>query len=100
MISPHANFVSDHITNLLQEIEGKLPEDKPKFLAIIDRFLALSPEEKMNFKLGRRAGIYNELDDLKDVSRHERVEQMLQRLSRDNHQVSDETIYALMEEFI
>jgi len=96
----HANFVSDHITNLLQEIEGKLPEDKPKFLAIIDRFLALSPEEKMNFKLGRRAGIYNELDDLKDVSRHERVEQMLQRLSRDNHQVSDETIYALMEEFI
>ena len=96
----HSNFVSDHITNLLQEIEGKLPEDKPKFLAIIDRFLALPPEEKTNFKLGRRVGIYNELDDLKDAQRHEAVEQMLKRLSRDNHQVSDETIFALMEEFI
>ena len=96
----HSNFVSDHITNLLQEIEGKLPEDKPKFLAITDRFLALPPEEKTNFKLGRRVGIYNELDDLKDAQRHEAVEQMLKRLSRDNHQVSDETIFALMEEFI
>jgi radical SAM superfamily enzyme YgiQ (UPF0313 family) len=96
----HSNFVSDHITNLLPEIEGKLPEDKPKFLAIIDRFLALPPEEKTNFKLGRRVGIYNELDDLKDAQRHEAVEQMLKRLSRDNHQVSDETIFALMEEFI
>ncbi len=33
-----SNFISDHITNLLQEIEGKLPEDKEKMLATVARF--------------------------------------------------------------
>jgi biotin synthase-like enzyme len=95
-----SNFISDHITNLLQEIEGKLPEDKEKLLAIIARFQALSPEEKQNFKLGRRLGIYEGLDDLTSPPKHDIVEQARQRLSGDGKQVDEETIYSLMERFI
>ncbi|MFC1929414.1 hypothetical protein ACFLW6_00890 [Chloroflexota bacterium] len=40
-----SNFVSDHITNLLQEIEGQLPQDKEKMLAVINRFQTLPLEE-------------------------------------------------------
>ena len=41
-----SRFVSDHILNLLEEVEGKLPEDKAKMLAVIDQYLALSEEER------------------------------------------------------
>lgn len=95
----HSNYVSDHITNLLQEIEGKLPEDKEKMLASIDRFQSLSPEEKTNFRIGRRVGIYSQLDDLYDLHRREMVERLVQRLSQGN-EVDEKAIHALMERFI
>jgi hypothetical protein len=49
-----STFVSDHILNLLEEVEGKFPEDKAKMLAVVDRYLRLSPEERANYRLGRR----------------------------------------------
>ena len=57
-------IVSDHMINLLPEVEGKLPEDREEMLAVINRFQLLKPWERENFKLGRRLGIYNRLDDL------------------------------------
>lgn len=96
----HSSFVSDHIINLLQEVEGKLPEDKEKMLAVISRFQALSPEERVNFKLGRRLGIYNRLDDLNDVHCHEEVKRAMDRLGQNGGGVSDEVIFSLMERYI
>ena len=96
----HSNFVSDHITNLLQEIEGKLPQDKERMLAAISRFQALSLEEKTNFKVGRRTGIYSQLDDLYDSHKHEIVDHIISQLSQGSNEVDEKTIYALMERFI
>jgi hypothetical protein len=96
----HAYFVSDHITNLLQEIEGKLPDDKDKMLAVISRFQSLSPKERHNFRVGRRTGIYSQLDDMKDEQKHRLAERAIKKLSDDGKKVSDETIYFLMERFI
>jgi biotin synthase-like enzyme len=96
----HSKFVSDHITNLLQEIEGKLPEDKDKMLATIERFQSLSPEERHNFRVGRRVGIYDQLDDMENEQKHRLTEHAIQKLSDDGKKVSDETIYFLMERFI
>jgi biotin synthase-like enzyme len=59
-----STIVSDHILNLLEELEGKLPQDKAGLLETIDRFFALSAEERLVFRLGRRKGIYRRLDDL------------------------------------
>jgi len=95
-----SNFVSDHITNLLQELEGKLPEDKEGMLATIAKFQALSPAERQNFRLGRRLGIYERLDELNNQPKHDIVEQARQKLSKDGNQVDDETIYSLMEGFV
>lgn len=96
----HSYFVSDHITNLLQEIEGQLPQDKEKMLASIARFQSLSPEERHNFRVGRRVGIYDQLDDLSNSRKHNTVEHAIQKLSNDGNQLDEETIYALMERFI
>ncbi len=96
----HSRIVSDHMINLLQEVEGELPEDKEKMLAVISRFQALPPEERANFKLGRRLGIYNRLDDLNDARRHEEVRRVMDRLGGDGDGVSDELIFSLMERYI
>ena len=69
-------------------------------LASIDRFQALPPEERANFRIGRRVGIYSHLDDLYDLHRRQAVEQVTHRLSQDGNQVDDKMIYALMEGFI
>lgn len=57
-------LVSDHILNLLEEVEGQLPEDRERMLGIIDRYLGLPEEERLMFQLGRRGGGLRSLDDL------------------------------------
>ena len=96
----HSNYVSDHITNLLQEIEGKLPQDKEKMLASIDRFQSLPPQERTNFIVGRRAGLYVNLDDMANSGRHQSVVEIMHRLSQGSNQIDDEMIHSLMERFI
>ncbi len=95
-----SQVVSDHMINLLPEIEGKLPEDKEKMLGVIGRFLSLPPRERDNYKLGRRLGIYHSLDDLNDIDLHEQVVRMIERLYKNGEGVSDELLFNLMERYI
>jgi biotin synthase-like enzyme len=100
LLECHSNYVSDHITNLLQEIEGKLPQDKEKMLATIGRFQSLSPEERANFKIGRRVGVYSQLDDLYDLNKHQAVDQFIHKLAQSGNEVDEEIIHALTRRFI
>jgi hypothetical protein len=56
---------SDHIMNLLEEVSGKLPEDKEKMLDVIRRYQELSDMDRLIYRLGRRGGSYGSTDDLK-----------------------------------
>ncbi|MBW1779550.1 MAG: radical SAM protein [Deltaproteobacteria bacterium] len=56
---------SDHIMNLLEEVTGKLPEDKEKMLAVIQRYQDLSDMDRIVYRIGRRGGSYRSTDDLK-----------------------------------
>jgi len=78
-----SNLVSDHSMNLLEEVNGKLPEDKPAMLAVIDRFLALPESEKQNFILGKRWGVYRVMDDMLDASQHARVAATVKMLEKE-----------------
>ena len=93
----HAHFVSDHIGNLLQEIEGQLPQDKDKMLAIIKRYQALSPAERQVYRIGRRVKYYNSLDDLKDPGLHQIVEELIERLSNGTGMVDEQIVYKMRE---
>ena len=76
----NTTIVSDHILNLLQELEGRLPDDKEKMLNIIDRYLTLPADKKANYQLGRRAGFYSSLDDMNSQNRFLYVESMRMKL--------------------
>jgi hypothetical protein len=76
----HSTLTSDHIMNLLEEVEGAFPQDKPRMLAVMDRYLAMPPEERLLFRLGRRGGALRTLDDLNDPATRRRLQQAMQDL--------------------
>ena len=90
---------SDHILNLLMEVEGRMPEDKEECLDVINRFLSLPGEERLNFKVGRRAGLYNRLADLSHSYKHDKVEQSIKSLRVEGNDV-EEMIVKLKNSFI
>ena len=59
-------IVSDHILNLLEEVEGRLPRDKQRMLDVLERYFSLSEEQRLVFRLGRRSGLYGRLAELSD----------------------------------
>jgi radical SAM superfamily enzyme YgiQ (UPF0313 family) len=95
-----STFVSDHILNLLEEVEGKFPQEKGKMLAQIDRYLALSSEEKANFRLGRRAGVYRSVDDLSNPELKGQVENAIRRIELEQPGGLEKVLSDLMESFI
>ncbi len=55
---------SDHILNLFQEVEGRLPEDKERMTAPIREFLAMAPDDQLTYIVGRRTGVFFRLADM------------------------------------
>ncbi len=55
---------SDHIVNLLPDIEGNITEDKSKLLAIIDGYLNLSDKDRKLFQYARRMNMVLSVSDL------------------------------------
>jgi radical SAM superfamily enzyme YgiQ (UPF0313 family) len=75
-------YSNDHAVNLLLEVEGRLPQDRERMLGQLDRYLALSAEDKAHFALGRRLGQYARLDDLEEPARRRLVADRAAELER------------------
>ena len=89
-------FASDHILNLLEEVEGQMPGDKAKMTGVIDRYLTLPEDERLNYRLGRRAGVYRKLDDLNNPALFQRVQDFLEKIGIASPQTVEETIASFM----
>jgi len=93
-------FVSDHILNLLQEVEGKLPEEKEKMLNLIERYLSLPKKERDSYRFGRRVGVYQSVEDLSRPELRNRVERVLQQIESERPASLEEVLSELTESFI
>lgn len=91
---------SDHILNLLEEIDGRLPSDKKKFIATIDRYFALSDEQRLVFRFGRRSGIYRKLDELGDELTSFRLKKSIREMEANEPGSVEKTISLLLENYI
>ncbi|MFW5936734.1 MAG: radical SAM protein [Desulfosalsimonas sp.] len=90
---------SDHILNLFEEIEGKLPEDKDRMIGVVQRFLSMDPHDRMLYQIGRRLGHLRSLDDLENTQ----VRGQLEELCREHGitpENADEVINEVMKRFI
>jgi len=90
---------SDHILNLFQNLEGKLPEDKENMLDIVRRFLAMTPDRQCVYQVGRRLGYFSRLSDMENPRRLERAKKACKQFAITPENV-DEVIDELMKRFI
>jgi len=78
---------SDHILNLLQEVEGRLPQEKEQLTAPLRKFLALRTDQQLLYQVGRRCGIFSQLSELDDAELRQHAERALVY-----HQVSEQNV--------
>ena len=90
---------SDHILNLFEEIEGKLPQDKEKMTGVLKTFLSMEPNQQCLFQVGRRLGVFRYLSDMESPRRLARVEQTCKENAITPENV-DNIIDELMKRFI
>lgn len=65
-------LISDHMINLLQDLEGSLLDDKRVLTEKIDNYLALSEKERKEFQLARRLRYVNYLSDMPHLQQNVR----------------------------
>ena len=90
---------SDHILNLFENLEGTLPGDKGKMIAIIDDFFSLSPEKRILYQIGRRMGFFRGPEDMEKSPHLERVRQACDAYGVTSQNV-DVIISELMKRFV
>jgi len=78
----NSTLTSDHIMNLLEDVSGRLPEDKKKMIEVIERYQALPDDERLIYRVGRRGGYYHSIEDVgRDPSMHRKIENLIKELS-------------------
>ena len=90
---------SDHILNLFETIDGKLPQDKENLIGIIDRFFELSPQNQLMYQVGRRMGFFRGPEDMANSPYLDQVEQVCQNYGITPQNV-DTVIQELMNRFV
>ncbi len=90
---------SDHILNLFQNLEGKLPENKEDMLDIVRRFLGMTPDRQCVYQVGRRLGYFSRLSDMENPRRLDRAEKACKKFGITPENV-DKVIDELMKRFI
>jgi len=95
-----SRLVSDHIMNLLEDVVGKLPEDKAAMLGVIDRYLSLPDEDRLLFRLGRRGGALRSLDELNDPLMRQRLQTAMRDLASQTGGDVERIITELADQYI
>lgn len=95
-----STLTSDHIMNLLEEVEGTFPKGKEAMLMAIDRYLVLPPEEKMLFQLGRRGGALRLLDELNDPVMRRKLQTAMSHLKAETGGDVEKLITELGDQYI
>jgi radical SAM superfamily enzyme YgiQ (UPF0313 family) len=86
---------SDHILNLLPEVEGKLPDHIEKIIEVLNWFLDLSLEDQMIYRIGRRSLIMHSKDDLYVPRRRKHVENFISQ-----HKITAENIDQMIDKLM
>ena len=77
-----STVTSDHIMNLLEEVSGRLPDDKEKMLEVIRKYQELPDAERIVYRIGRRGGAYRSIDDLnRDPVTYEKLKKLVHDIS-------------------
>lgn len=93
---------SDHIMNLLEEVTGRLPDEKEKMIEVIRKYQELADSERLIYRVGRRGGAYRSTDDLKrDPITYEKIENLVHDLQvKGGIEAVEEFITGMVDQYI
>lgn len=74
---------SDHIMNLIETVQGQLPEDKDKMLAVLDSYLDMDDRDRLMYRLCRRMGRCREPEDIDRDGLRPSLEKALTQIEED-----------------
>jgi len=95
-----SHYANHHSVDLLLEIRGRLPEDKARLLAILDRFLSLDKKNQTNFILGRRLGYYRNLSDMDNELQYRFVEKQADKVRQTDPDSFEQIFHDLRKKVI
>ncbi len=68
--------------NLLEEIRGKLPEEKGNMLQVIKEYQDLPESDRIIYRVGRRSGLYSSTSDLyRNQNTYDKIKELVSELS-------------------
>ena len=91
-----SNVLSDHIMNLLEDIEGKLPKDRDRMIETIDSFLNFDENDRESFIIGRRLGHFHSISD---YAKNQEIERIKNKLMQTYNSV-DEAVLEILRNYI
>jgi len=78
-----STVTSDHIMNLLEEVGGKLPEDKAKMLEVLRAYQELPDAERLIYRTGRRGGAFRSIQDMeRDPASYRKIKRLIDEVQR------------------
>ena len=97
-----STVTSDHIMNLLEEVSGKLPDDKDRMLAVIKKYQALSDIDRLIYRVGRRGGAYRSTDDLaQDPQTYRKIKALIEEVQqKDGAAGVDSLISSMVDRYV
>ncbi len=82
---------SDHVLNLFEDLEGRLPQDGERLAGVLRAFLELPDERRTRYQLGRRLGLLRHVGDLDSPTRMARVDEAHERLGANTDNIDSIT---------
>ena len=97
-----STVTSDHIMNLLEEVSGKLPEDKDRMLAVINKYQALSEIDRLIYRVGRRGGAFRSTDDLsRDPQTYQKIQALIEEVrTKEGAKGVEDLIAGLVDQYV
>jgi radical SAM superfamily enzyme YgiQ (UPF0313 family) len=96
-----STITSDHIMNLLEEVRGKLPDDKKHMLEIIEKYQRLSEDQRLIYRIGRRGGLYSSTDDLlRDQTNYHKIKKLASELTQKGPDETERFITEIGNQYI
>jgi len=96
-----STIMSDHIMNLLEEVRGKLPDDKQHMLETIEKYKRLSKDQRLIYRIGRRGGLYSSTDDLfRDQTNYHKIQKLASELAQKGPDETEQFITEIGNQYI
>ena len=96
-----STITSDHIMNLLEEIRGKLPDEKEHMLQVIKKYQDLPEAERLMYRIGRRGGLYSSTDDLyRDETNYNKIKKLVSELAAKGPSETERLINEMANQYV